>query len=45
MPQYCQYPVVAFDPSLPASICELATPITLGFSEANSFAGNQRLYR
>ncbi|MBK8923809.1 MAG: hypothetical protein IPM81_20365 [Saprospirales bacterium] len=36
----CRYPVVAFDPSLPSPICESAAPITLGFTEANSFSGS-----
>ncbi|MEQ1745019.1 MAG: HYR domain-containing protein, partial [Saprospiraceae bacterium] len=35
----CQYPVIAFDPSLPANVCLNNTPILLTVSEANSFAG------
>ncbi|MEQ1746228.1 MAG: immunoglobulin-like domain-containing protein, partial [Saprospiraceae bacterium] len=35
----CQYPVIAFDPTLPDNVCLNSTPIPLTVSEANSFAG------
>ncbi|MFN0016278.1 MAG: PKD domain-containing protein, partial [Saprospiraceae bacterium] len=35
----CQYPVIAFDPSLPDNVCLNSTPIPLTVSEENSFAG------
>ncbi|MBK9338510.1 MAG: HYR domain-containing protein [Lewinellaceae bacterium] len=36
----CQYPVIAFDPTLPDNVCLNSTPIPLTVSEANGFAGN-----
>jgi hypothetical protein len=35
----CQYPVIAFDPTLPDNVCLNSTPIPLTVSEANGFAG------
>jgi hypothetical protein len=35
----CQYPVIAFDPSLPDDVCFNSAPIPLTISEANGFAG------